>query len=91
MRQLALFVLMLLAGCAHVSSIQHPLVLAANTCEFESARAGVWPWDPQQCLTICNDGGKELNYFAGCSSEGGLISGVKSAIGVIPTIPITGP
>ena len=61
--------LLQLTGCAGVSSIQHPVNLADNTCEFDLARAGKYPWQAQQCLTICRSDKGELAYFAGCSSE----------------------
>lgn len=87
---LALATVIALSGCAGVSSVNHPLTLAANQCEFDTARAGQWPWSPQMCLTSC-EVGNEIRQFAGCSSEGGLISEVKSTLGVIPTMPVTGP
>lgn len=85
---LALAFAIALSGCAGVASVNHPLTLAANQCEFDTARAGAWPWSPQMCLTSC-EVGNEVHFFAGCSSEGGLISEVKSTLGVIPTFPVT--
>ena len=79
--------LLQLTGCAGVSSIQHPVNLADNTCEFDLARAGKYPWQAQQCLTICRSDKGELSYFAGCSSES-LLSEVKGATGIIPTAPV---
>lgn len=80
-------VVSMLVGCAGVSSIQHPMIVANNTCEFDIARAGKYPWQAQQCLTICRSDKGELAYFAGCSSES-LLSEVKGATGIIPTAPV---
>ena len=79
-----------LTGCAGVKSISSPPMLVANhTCEYQIGRAGFWPWDPSQCLAKCVDD-KQINYFPGCSSEGGLLSGVKEMSGIVPTVPIAG-
>lgn len=76
-----------LFGCAGVSSIQHPMIIADKTCEFDEARPGIWPWDVQMCLTTCVDG-KTTERFAGCSSEGGMLAGIKDATGLMPTLPL---
>lgn len=76
-----------LSGCASVASIQHPMIIADKTCEFDEARPGAWPWSPEMCLTTCVDG-KTTERFAGCSSEGGMLAGIKDATGLMPTLPL---
>jgi hypothetical protein len=89
MIRLFVMALLVLSGCAGVVSIQHPMIVTNHTCEFDIGRAGKWPWDPSQCLTACRDD-KEISYFPGCSSEGGVLSGIKAASGIVPTVPIAG-
>jgi uncharacterized membrane protein YccF (DUF307 family) len=69
------------AGCASVSSIPY------KNCEFAVARPDNYPWGPQICLTTCVDG-QTISRFPGCSSESGVLSGLKAATGLVPTVPV---
>lgn len=75
--------LLQLTGCAGVSPIDTPMVVDNQHCKFVIARAGYWPWQPQQCLAKCVDD-KQIYFASGCSSES-LLSEVKGATGIIPT------
>lgn len=71
-----------IAGCAGTDVVKY------DNCEFVLV-THKYPWSPSQCLTKCGEG-KVNDYFPGCSSDSGLLSGIKSATGLVPTIPVTG-
>jgi hypothetical protein len=70
-----------ISGCASATSISY------KTCEFTVARPDNYPWGPQICLTTCVDE-QTISRFPGCSSEGGMLSGLKAATGLVPTVPV---